>query len=90
MGVANAGCLVDPSETKTSSFELAEEAYRRGTYSEALDGYEDFLKRHPTSPLAKVAKQRIRCINREVRSMLGRSDSPRPVYRADAQTSTRD
>ncbi len=69
-----------PSMAETDQFEAAEVHYRAGNYERALDGYQDFLRHYPKSPLADVAEQRIRTINREVSSMLGRSDMPRPVY----------
>jgi hypothetical protein len=70
-----------PTMAETDQFEAAEVYYRAGDYEEALDGYQAFLRHYPQSPLAEVAEQRIRTINREVSSMLGRSDMPRPVYR---------
>ncbi len=76
------------ARTETESFESAEVAYREGRYEAALDGYEGFLKRYPRSPLADIAKTRIRTINREVRSMLGRTDTPRPMYRAPSDNAT--
>lgn len=74
--------------TETESFEHAEVAYREGHYRAAIDGYEAFLERYPRSPLAKIARLRIRCINREVRSMLGRTGMPRPLYRGEPQDAT--
>lgn len=66
---------------ETDQFEAAEKHYRAGDYEEALTGYQTFLRHYPRSPLSDVAEQRIRTINREVSSMLGRSDMPRPVYK---------
>lgn len=79
----------DDSVTETKSFETAEIAYRSGSYNKAMDGYETFLKRYPNSPLADVAKLRIRSINREVRGMLGRTGTPRPVYRGEKNDATK-
>lgn len=67
-------------EAETVSFERAETAYRHGDYDAALQGYHTFLKRHPKSPLASMAKLRIRCIQREVKALLDRHDMPRPIY----------
>lgn len=75
-------------QTETQSFELAEEAYRTGRYREAIDGYESFLERYPSSPLASTARVRIRSLTREVRSMLGRADTPRPIYRGKGADAT--
>lgn len=71
--------------TETESFEQAEVAYREGSYKVALDNYEQFLVHYPHSPLAKVAVLRIRTINREVQSMLGRTSTPPPLYRGEQQ-----
>ncbi len=74
-----------PSEvTETESFEKAEVAYREGRYKSAIDDYEKFLVRYPHSPLAEVAELRIRTISREIQSMLGRTDTPPPLYRGEA------
>lgn len=69
-----------PEKTETVLYESAEVHYRRGDYQRALDGYESFLKLYPESPLADVAQMRIRGIKREVTSVLGRSDIPRPKW----------
>lgn len=69
-----------PRTTETQAFETAEAHYKGGDYEVALAGYESFLKLYPTSPLAGVARTRIRNIRREVDSMLGRSEGLRPVY----------
>ena len=83
MGCMALGCQPSAA-TETRSFESAEQAYRSGQYRQALDGYELFLKRYPNSPLAEVASTRIRCVNREVRGMLGRKNMPRPMYRGES------
>ncbi len=69
-----------PTQTETASFEEAERHYRVGNYESALDGYQSFLRLFPESPLADVAELRIRTIRREVSSVMGRNDTPRPVY----------
>jgi outer membrane protein assembly factor BamD (BamD/ComL family) len=70
----------DPQQTQTQAFEYAEAHYRAGDYDAALDGYQAFLEAYPQSPLAETAELRIRCIHREVRSVLMRKDMPRPRY----------
>lgn len=69
-----------PQQTQTEAFEYAEAHYRAGEYDAALDGYQAFLDTYPKSPLAETAELRIRCIHREVRSVLMRKDMPRPRY----------
>ena len=81
------GCRAGAT-TQTNSFEIAETAYKTGDYKSALDGYEGFLRAYPSSPLAQVARLRIRCIHREVRSLLGRTDTPRPMYRGQSPNAT--
>ena len=81
VGPGLTGCE-GPDHTQTASFEAAEVHYRQGHYERALDGYQSFLKRYPDSPLAEVAELRIRTIKREVSSMLGRAELPRPIYRS--------
>lgn len=76
---ASVGCE-DPQQTQTQAFENAESRYRSGEYDAALDGYQAFLEAYPKSPLAETAELRIRCIHREVRSVLMRKDMPRPRY----------
>ncbi len=76
---ANTACE-DPQQTQTQAFEYAEAHYRSGEYDAALDGYQAFLEAYPKSPLAETAELRIRCIHREVRSVLMRKDMPRPRY----------
>lgn len=78
--LAFATACEDPQQTQTEAFESAEARYRTGKYNAALDGYEAFLDAYPRSPLAKTAELRIRCIHREVRSVLMRKDMPRPDY----------
>lgn len=79
LGLLSSACS-SRDEAETVSFERAEVAYRQGHYKVAVKGYHEFLKRHPKSPLARMAKLRIRCIQREVRAMLDRHDMPRPIY----------
>ena len=76
-----AGCA-PAQQTETASFEAAEDRYREAEYQSALTLYQHFLRRYPTSPLAEVARLRIRSIHREVHGILGRNDMPRPRYRA--------
>lgn len=73
------GCQ-QPDRKRSSLFEQAETHYRRGEYGAALDDYQAFLERHRQSPLAKTARLRIRSVNREVESVMGRKDMPRPDY----------
>ena len=73
-----------PLPPETESFEAAEVAYRGGRYQEAIGGYEAFLKHYPASPLAKIARLRLRAINHEVGAVLKRNDMPRPDYRERA------
>jgi len=80
------GCQAS-STTETASFEQAEVAYRAGQYSRALDGYQGFLKRYPKSPLASVARTRIRCISREIRGLKGRKGVPLPIYKGGSSVS---
>ncbi len=67
-------------KTETSMFESAEVDYRLGNYDNALSGYQAFLRRYPSSPLAPTAQMRVRSIHREVSSMMERPGTPRPVY----------
>ena len=75
------GACAPPEKTETAFFKEAETHYRSGDYEGALDGYESFLRLFPESPLAEMAELRIRTIRREVSSVLGRTDIPRPTYR---------
>ena len=88
--IASAGLVFGACEpvhvTETASFEEAEVAYRQGHYASALDGYERFVARYPSSPLAEVAELRIRAISREIQSMLGRTKTPPPLYRGAAES----
>lgn len=83
------GCLLFASAcqpdqvTETQSFEHAELAYRQGRYQRAMSGYQTFLKRYPSSPLAQIATLRLRTIEREQQGMLGRTDTPPPLYRGE-------
>lgn len=79
LGLVLAACE-PPGKTETVLYEEAEVHYRAGDYQRALDGYESFLKLYPESPLADVARIRIRSINREVNAVLGRSDIPKPKW----------
>ena len=69
-----------PEITQTQAFERAEAHYRNGEYDAALDGYQAFLEAYPESPLTETVELRIRCINREVRSVMMRKEMPRPTY----------
>lgn len=77
-----------PLPPETESFEAAEAAYRQGDYQDAIDGYQAFLKNYPASPLARVARQRLHAINRELRAVLKRTDMPRPHYRDQSANTT--
>lgn len=73
------GCE-DSRAAETELFEAAEVDYQNGNYSDALSGYQEFLNRYPQSPLAPIVETRLRNIHREVSSVMGSSDSPRPSY----------
>ena len=88
MALGSGSACSSVRETETQSFERAEQAYRQGDYHAALEGYHAFIKRHPKSPLTRMAKLRIRCVQREVRAMLDRSDMPRPIYRSASPNTT--
>jgi hypothetical protein len=77
--LAVVGCE-GPEITQTQAFERAEAHYRNGEYDAALDGYQAFLEAYPESPLTETVELRIRCINREIRSVMMRKDMPRPKY----------
>lgn len=70
-------------------FEAAEVNYREGDYSAALEGYQDFLRRYPASPLATTAEMRVRNIRREVSSLMERTGSPRPTYHGSRRSQSK-
>jgi outer membrane protein assembly factor BamD (BamD/ComL family) len=84
---ASTGCE-DLQRTQTQAFEYAEKHYRGGQYDAALDGYQAFLESYPTSPLAATAEMRIRCIHREVRSVMMQKNVPRPRYVGESNKPT--
>lgn len=86
--LGTSACL-QTQNTETRSFEKAEIYYRKGNYDKALLGYSAFIHNHPNSPMVKMAKLRVRCIQREVRAMLDRQDMPKPVYRGNAIVATK-
>ncbi len=65
---------------ETALFENAELRYVRGDYDGAQILYEEFLRRHPISPLADLAAQRQATIERELDAVMGRRGAPAPVY----------
>jgi hypothetical protein len=73
-------CQPGPRE-ETTLFEQAEQHYRSGHYDRANTRYKEFLQRYPRSPLVRTAELRLRTIDREVESIMGRSgDGNRPIY----------
>jgi hypothetical protein len=66
-------------QQETPLFGEAETAFRRGDYELAAEGYEDFVALYPQSPLVPLAEQRLRLIDRELNSVMGRRGSPSPV-----------
>lgn len=73
-------CQPGPRE-ETTLFEQAEQHYRNGDYDHANTRYKEFLQLYPRSPLVHTAELRLRTIDREVESVMGRSgDGNRPTY----------
>lgn len=60
-------------------FERAEQHYTHGDYDGARALYEEFLAQHPTSPFAPIAQQRLRIVERELDSVMGRRGAPAPI-----------
>lgn len=82
MGALWCACLVGCDETyeeETLLFERAEQRYASGDYDGAVERYERFLDLHPLSPLAPIAEQRLRNIEREIDAVMGRRGAPAPV-----------
>ncbi len=73
------GCQ-EPSSPPTDLFQRAEEFLQRGDYDGASEDYEAFLERYPNSPLAPIAEQRLRNIDRELEAIMGRRSTPAPIY----------
>ena len=61
-------------------FDTAEEAYRSGRYEVAHQNYSLFLRLNPDPQLARLAERRILSIERELESVLGQKNGPRPAY----------
>lgn len=77
-----AGGLVGCDETyeeETVLFERAEQRYAAGDYDGAVERYERFLEIHPLSPLAPIAEQRLRNVEREIDAVMGRRGAPAPI-----------
>lgn len=72
------GCPAPPEE-ETALFERAEQHYSHGDYDGARVLYVEFLEQHPTSPFAAIASQRLRIVDRELDSVMGRRGAPAPV-----------
>jgi hypothetical protein len=70
----------EPQPPPVTQFERAEELLRAGDYDGATRLYEAFLADHPRSPLARVARQRLRNIDRELEAVMGRRATPAPIY----------
>jgi len=79
--VAGLACQQSP-DRKTSVFREAETHFRSGEYDDALDDYRAFLESYPRHRLAETARLRIRSLNREVQSIMGRDDMQAPRYLA--------
>lgn len=73
------GCH-EPQPPPTDEFERAETLLHAGDYDGAAGLYTDFLDRHPSSPLAPIARQRLRNIDRELEAVMGRRSTPAPIY----------
>jgi hypothetical protein len=72
---------------ETALFEEAEARFSRGDYDGATLLYREFLRLHELSPLADIAEQRLRAVEREVDAVMGRRGAPAPVYVNPARTS---
>lgn len=83
------GCQ-EPAPPQTDLFELAEEHLQRGDYDGATRNYEAFLERYPHSPLAPIAEQRLRNIDRELEAVMGRRSTPAPIYIRPAEPEEED
>jgi hypothetical protein len=70
----------EPATPEPVLFERAETRLRRGDYEGATMDYQEFLQRFPNSPLASIARQRLRNIDRELEAVMGRRSSPAPIY----------
>lgn len=70
----------DPKAPPATQFERAEELLRAGDYDGATRLYEEFIDDHPHSPLAPIARLRLRNIDRELEAVMGRRATPAPIY----------
>jgi hypothetical protein len=70
----------DPLPPPAQAFEDAEARLREGDYDGATRLYQTFLASHPHSPLAPIARQRLRNIDRELEAVMGRRATPAPIY----------
>ena len=68
-------------------FDTAEEAYKSGRYEVAHQNYSLFLRLNPDPQLARLAERRILSIERELESVLGQKNGPRPAYVNQDETS---
>lgn len=66
-------------EEDTAVFERAEDLYAVGDYDSASALYRSFLVDHADSPLRQMAELRLRLIERELDSVMGRRGAPAPV-----------
>lgn len=80
LAVAVLASCQEPTPPQTDLFEQAEVLLHRGDYDGATRYYRAFLDRHPNSPLAPVAEQRLRNIDRELEAVMGRRSTPAPIY----------
>jgi hypothetical protein len=74
-----AACTPPPSSDATS-FDSAESALARGDYDEARAGYRAFISTYPSHPLARLARERLRIIERELDAVQRRDGGAAPTY----------
>lgn len=79
---ASLACERSP-EQRTSQFREAETHFERGEYEQALDDYQAFVEQYPRHRLADTARLRIKSVNREVQSVMGRDDMQTPRHVAE-------
>jgi hypothetical protein len=65
---------------ETDLIEEAETHYTAGDYETAQQLYRRFLERHPRSPYAEIAAQRLRIAERELDALMGQPGMPTPKH----------
>jgi len=80
VAVVGSSSCHEPTTPPTELFQRAEELLQLGDYDGASSNYEAFLERFPNSPLAPIAEQRLRNIDRELEAVMGRRSTPAPIY----------